>query len=108
MIGLASVKAVAILGAIAMGVGVATFTCNLAPVLMGTAPRSHLARVQALLVLAQSGALLIFNNVLGAVAHAASPDWAMITCASVISACALAALMVPAIRQARPPQASRV
>ena len=106
LIGLASVKGVAITGAVAMGVGVATFTCNLAPVLMGTAPRSHLARVQALLVLAQSAALLIFNNVLGAVAHAASPARAMITCASVISACALAALLVPAIRNARPPRAS--
>ena len=64
---------------------------------MGTAPRSHLARVQALLVLVQSAALLVFNNVLGAVAHVASPAWAMLTCASVISACALAALLVPAI-----------
>ena len=82
------------------------FTCSLGPVLMGTAPRSHLARVQALLGLAQSGALLVFDNVLGAVAHAASPSWAMITCASVISGCALAALLAPAIRTARPPQAS--
>jgi hypothetical protein len=32
---------------------------------------------------------------------------AMITCASVISACALAALLVPAIGNARPPQAVR-
>lgn len=104
LIGLAPVKAVAIIGAVAMGSGVATFTCNLAPVLMGTAPRSHLARVQALLILVQSAALLIFNNVLGAVAHVASPAWAMITCASVISAGALAALLVPAIRHARRPQ----
>jgi len=100
LIGLAPAKAVAVAGAVAMGAGVATFTCNLAPVLMGTAPRSHLARVQALLVLVQSAALLVFNNVLGAVAHVASPTWAMLTCASVISACALAALLVPAIRHA--------
>lgn len=104
--GLAPAKAVAIAGAVAIGLGVATFTYNLAPVLMGAAPRSHLARVQALLVLVQSAALLIINNVLGAVAHAASPAWAMITCASVISACALAALHMPAIRHARQPQAS--
>ena len=50
----------AALGAVMMGVGTATFVCNLAPVLMGTTPRSHLARIQALLSLAQSGALLIF------------------------------------------------
>jgi MFS family permease len=106
LIGLAPAKAVAIAGAVTMGLGVAIFTCNLAPVLMGTAPRSHLARVQALLVLVQSAALLVFNNVLGAVAHAASPAWAMITCASVISACALAALLVPPIRHASQPWAS--
>ena len=105
LIGLAPARAVAIAGAVAMGLGVAAFTCNLAPVLMGTAPRSHLARVQALLVLVQSAALLVFNNVLGAVAHAASPAWAMITCAAVISTCALAALLVPAIRNASQPRA---
>jgi MFS family permease len=106
LIAVAPVKAVAIAGAVAMGLGVAAFTCNLAPVLMGTAPRSHLARVQALLVLVQSAALLICNNVLGAVAHAASPAWAMTTCASFVSAGALAALLVPAIRHTRQPRAS--
>ncbi len=50
--------------------------------------------------------LLVFNNVLGGIAHAASPSLAMITCASAISACALAALLVPAIRNARPPHAT--
>ena len=105
-IGLAPVIALAVAGAAVMGLGAGIFTCSLAPVLMGTAPRSHLARVQALLSLAQSGALLAFNNVLGAVAHAASPPWAMITCASVVSACALTAVLVPSIRNARPPQAS--
>jgi MFS family permease len=105
LIGLAPVKAMALAGAVAMGLGTGLFTCNLAPVVMGTAPRSHLARIQAVLSLAQSGALLAFNNVLGAVAHAASPAGAMITCASVVTTCAVAALLVPAIRQARPPQA---
>jgi len=72
-IALAPVKALALAGAVAMGIGVGTFTCNLAPVLMGTAPRSHLARIQALLSMAQSGVLLALNNVLGAVARAGLP-----------------------------------
>jgi hypothetical protein len=105
MIGLAPLKALALGGALAMGVGTGAFTGNLAPVLMGAAPRSHLARIQALLVLVQSGSLLAANNVLGAIAGAASPATAMITCASVVTTCALAALVVPAVRQARPPQA---
>ena len=103
LIGLAPVKALALAGAIAMGLGTGTFTCNLGPVLMGTAPRSHLARIQAILGLAQSAALLVFNNVLGAVTHLTSAAGAMITCGSIVSACALAALLVPAIRQAGAP-----
>ena len=70
---------------------------------MGRAPRSHLARVQALLSLVQSGALLVFNNLLGAVAHAASAAGAMITCASIVGVCALIALLVPAIRHVAVP-----
>jgi hypothetical protein len=49
LIGLAPVKALALADTVAMGMGTGTFTCNLGPVLMGTAPRSHLARIQALL-----------------------------------------------------------
>lgn len=107
LIGLAPVKALALAGAVAMGMGTGIFTCNLGPVLMGTAPRTHLARIQALLSLAQSAALLVFNNVLGAVAHLTSATGAMITCASIVSACALAALLVPAIRHASAPAHTR-
>jgi hypothetical protein len=105
LIGLAPARSLTVAGAVMMGLGTGTFTCNLAPVLMGTAPRTHLARIQALLALAQSAALLVFNNVLGAVVHATSPAGAMITCASAVTACSLSALVVPAIRHARPPQA---
>lgn len=103
LIGLAPARPVAVAGAAVMGVGTGTFVCNLAPVLMGTAPRSHLARIQALLSLVQSGALLVFNNVLGAVAHAASATGAMITCASIVGVCALTALLVPTIRHVAAP-----
>lgn len=103
LIGLAPVRALAVAGAVVMGLGTGTFACNLAPVLMGTSPRTHLARIQALLSLAQSAALLVFNNVLGAIAHLTSPAGAMITCAAIVSTCALAALIVPAIRHASTP-----
>ena len=102
-LGLSPVKAIAALGAVMMGVGTATFVCNLAPVLMGTTPRSHLARIQALLSLAQSGALLIFNNVLGAVAHVAPASGVVITCASIVFGCALVAIAVPTIRRVGAP-----
>jgi hypothetical protein len=82
-----------------MGVGTGVFVSNLAPALMGTAPRSHLARVQALLTLVQSGALVVSNNVLGGVTAAIAATGTMITCALVIMACAAIALVVPAIRR---------
>ena len=66
---------------------------------MGTSPRSHLARVQALLSLAQSGAVLVFYNLLGAIAHADSAAGAMVTCAVIVAACALAAVAAPPIRR---------
>jgi hypothetical protein len=103
VLGLTPVKALAVSGAFIMGLGTGIFVCNLSPVLMGTAPRSHLARIQALLSLAQSAALLVFNNVLGVIAHSASAADAMITCASAVSACALVALLAPAIRRTGPP-----
>jgi hypothetical protein len=99
ILGLSPVKVIAVLGAVMMGVGTAAFVCNLAPVPMGSTPRTHLARIQSLLSLAQSAALLVFNNVLGAVAHVASAAGAMITCASIVFACALAAVLVPTIRR---------
>jgi hypothetical protein len=99
LLGLTPAKSLAVAGAFMMGLGTGTFVCSLAPVLMGTAPRTHLARIQALLSLAQSAALLVFDNVLGLIARTASAADAMITCASAVGACALVALLVPAIRR---------
>jgi MFS family permease len=103
VLGLSPFRVLTIGGAVVMGLGTGIFVCNLGPVLMGTSPRSHLARVQALLSLAQSGAVLVFYNLLGAVAHADSATGAMMTCAFVVLACALAAVLAPPIRRIGPP-----
>jgi MFS transporter len=102
-IGLSHFRVQAVAGAAVMGLGTGVFVCNLGPVLMGTSPRSHLARVQALLSLAQSGAVLVFYNLLGAIAHTDSATGAMLTCAAVVLACALAAVLAPPIRRIGPP-----
>jgi len=88
----------AIAAAVLVGIGNGVFVCNLAPVMLGTAPRSHLARIQALLGLVQSAALLITANVLGAVAHAASASAAILCCAAVLTGCAVVALLTPTLR----------
>ncbi len=71
-----------------MGIGAGIFVCQLAPVLLGTAPRTHLARVQATLSLAQSVALLATNNILGNVAHSFHPADAIEICAAALVMCA--------------------
>ena len=60
-------------------------------------------RGQALLSLTQSTALLVFSNVLGALAHLTSATTTMITCAAIVSAAALTAAFIPAIRTVQQP-----
>jgi len=83
--------------AMLIGVGSGTFVANLAPVLLGTAPRTHLARIQSLLSVVQSAALLITNNILGAIAHLVSPPAALLCCSFMLAGCAVIALGTPAL-----------
>jgi len=80
--------ALASVGAATMGIGAGVFVSHLAPVLLGTAPRTHLARVQASLSLVQSVALLATNNILGNVAHSFHPADAIALCAAALVLCA--------------------
>jgi hypothetical protein len=63
-------RAFAAVGALLVGAGTGIFVSHLAPVLLSTAPHTHLARVQSLLSIAQSAALLVMNTVRGLIAHA--------------------------------------
>jgi hypothetical protein len=49
--------------------------------------------------------LLIAASLVGAIAHADSATGAMVTCAVVVLACALAAVLAPPIRRIGPPVA---
>lgn len=89
----------AVAAAVLLGVGSGTFVANLAPVLLGTAPRTHLARIQSLLVLVQSAALLVTNNALGAVAHFASAPSALLCSSVALAACAVIAFSTPTLRR---------
>ncbi len=89
----------AVAAAVLIGIGSGTFVANLAPVLLGTAPRTHLARIQSLLVLVQSAALLVTNNALGAVAHFASAPSALLCSSVALAACAVIAFSTPTLRR---------
>jgi hypothetical protein len=89
----------ACVGAALVGVGSGVFVGHLSPVLLGAAPRTHLARVQAILSLVQSTTLLVTNNLLGGVARASGPVAAMFVCAGVLLACTAIGVSSPGIRK---------
>jgi len=80
--------AVAVVGGLVFGFGNGTFVAHLAPFVLGSAPRTHLARVQALVGLVQLVPVMVTNNALGALAEHASPGWAMGTAAAGLALCA--------------------
>jgi hypothetical protein len=80
----------AVVAAAAVGTGSGLFTAHLAPLVLGSAPRTHLARVQALVGLVQVVAVTVTNPALGALAGATSPALAAGACALGLLACAAA------------------
>jgi MFS family permease len=71
-----------------VGVGSGLFTAHLGPVVLGSAPRTHLARVQALVGLVQVLAVTLTNAALGALASATTSAVAGAVCALGLLACA--------------------
>jgi MFS family permease len=87
----AAAATVAVLGALTFGLGSGAFVARLAPRVLGSAPRTHLARVQALVGLAQLVPVLVTNTVLGAVAERTHPGWALSATAAALVATAAGA-----------------
>ncbi|MEU9141307.1 MFS transporter [Streptomyces sp. NPDC048404] len=76
----APVPAAAIGAAVVVGAGSGMFACHVGPLVLAGAPDTHLSRVQSLLTLVQSLALVVANNVLGWVANAAGARSAVVLC----------------------------
>jgi MFS family permease len=105
LLGLASsavVPAAVAAGAL-IGLGTGLFTTHLGPLLLGSAPVSHLARVQAVVLLAQSLPLIATNNMLGGLADVLAPGLLVGGCGIGLATAALAALRSTALRQAGGP-----
>ncbi|MBO3102278.1 MFS transporter [Cellulomonas fengjieae] len=79
---------VAVVGALAFGVGHGIFVARLAPLVLGRAPRTHLARVQALVGLVQLVPVMVTNSVLGALAEHTSPGWSLGATSAALAVCA--------------------
>ncbi|MFJ9693178.1 MFS transporter [Kitasatospora sp. NPDC101183] len=91
LLALAPGAATATGAAVLIGLGSGLFASHLGPLVLGSAADSHLSRVQGLLTLVQSTALILANPVLGALADACGPQVPTLVCALATSAAALAA-----------------
>ncbi|MGI5228683.1 MFS transporter [Actinoallomurus sp. CA-142502] len=98
----ASSPVVAAGGALVVGLGSGVFSTHVAPLVLATTPESHLSRLQALLTLVQSAALLVMNNALGNVAAVAGPALTLGVCAGAATLTGLGGLRSPRLRRAQP------
>lgn len=80
---------IAVAGALVFGFGNGMFVARLAPFVLGSAPRTHLARVQALVGLVQIVPVMVTNTVLGALSQSTSPGWALGVTAAGLGVCAV-------------------
>lgn len=91
----------AVAGGVVAGAGSGLFACRLGPLVLGSAPAGHLSRVQALLTLVQSAALVLSTGLLGVLADVAGARPPMVLCALAAGAAGFAALTSAALRRVR-------
>jgi MFS family permease len=92
--------AAAIAAAAVVGIGSGLFTAHVGPLILDGAPPTHLARVQSVLMLAQSLPLLLTNNALGSVSDLFDADVALAVCAVFLLVAAALGARSPALRGA--------
>ncbi|MEV6977705.1 MFS transporter [Kitasatospora sp. NPDC093806] len=92
--------AAAVAGGVVTGAGSGLFACRIGPLLLGAAPDDQLSRVQALLTLVQSAALVLSTGALGLLADAVGPRTPTALCALATGATGLAALASRVLRRA--------
>ncbi|MFE1319597.1 MFS transporter [Kitasatospora phosalacinea] len=85
--------------AAAVGAGSSVFAVHLGPVVLGGAPATHLARLQALLTFVQSAALALANPAWGALASGAGTPVALLGCALLTGVAGGAAVLAAAGRR---------
>ncbi|MBB5938179.1 MFS transporter [Streptomyces zagrosensis] len=87
--------------ALVIGMGNGMFSAHIAPLILTATPGSHLSRVQAVLVLVQSLALLLMNNLLGTLADLEGPTVVTVACATMLVGTGLLGLASGPLRRDR-------
>jgi hypothetical protein len=85
------------------GVGNGLFAAHVAPLVLGHTATTHLARVQSVVVLAQSLPLLATNNAIGGLVDAMGAPATLACCAAVLAVAASVSLPSAALREATLP-----
>ncbi|MGP3737260.1 MFS transporter [Streptomyces sp. GDS52] len=91
----------AVTAGVVIGVGNGIFSSHIAPLVLAAAPESHLSRVQAVLVLVQSLALLFMNSVLGTFVDLEGATVVLVACAVMLVGVGLAGLASGPLRNDR-------
>lgn len=99
-VALAAVPSLGIAAGVATGGALAVFIAHAGPLIVSSTPDTHLSRVQALLGVVQSAALVGTNLLLGWVAHAGA-GLALLVAAGVLGTTGVLAAVHPALRTAR-------
>ncbi|MGF7238938.1 MAG: MFS transporter [Frankia sp.] len=81
-----------------LGAGVGLFTSHMAPLMFSSAPDTHLSRVQAVLNIVQSTALVVTTPTLGVAAQRFGAPIATAACAAVVLVAAFIAAASPSLR----------
>ncbi|MGW6271101.1 MFS transporter [Streptomyces sp. NPDC055060] len=101
MLGISPNALAAVVAGLVIGVGNGTFSAHIAPLVLASSPDTHLSRIQALLVLVQSLALLLMNNVLGALVDLEGASVVVAACAVMLVGVGLAGLASSPLRNDR-------
>ncbi|MET8898288.1 MFS transporter [Streptomyces albogriseolus] len=100
-LGLSPTATVAVAAGVVIGIGNGTFSAHIAPLVLASSPDSHLSRIQAVLVLVQSLALLLMNNVLGALVDLQGATVVVVACAVMLVGAGLTGLASDPLRNDR-------
>jgi MFS family permease len=87
----------AVAAALAVGAGTGLFTAHVGPVLLERSPPGHVARVQAVLGVAQSLPLMVGNPLLGVLSDLGGAGTVLVGCAAALAAAASTALVTGAL-----------
>jgi len=98
VLAMAPAVGVAVAGGIVVGAGSGMFACHIGPLVLTSVPQTHLSRMQALLTLVQSTALLVANNALGALADAEGARIAAAVCAVAVCGAGIVGLASKSLR----------